>query len=274
MSSPLLRPALPLVLVLLLAVTLVALPSERLPLEAHASDRAAAFTRVLDGLPDAPLVVVGMDPDLGTYAEIRPTIRAVLADLLGRGASLAFVSLSAEGRMLAVDERARLDAGPVVDLGFRPGAEAALVELARNPILPFTGGAMPTRGVASRLVAGLGGADLVVVVGGNEIGPRSWVEQVHTRVPELPIAAVAPTVLLPELTPYLESGGLAALLGTRDDGLAYRASLGADVTGDPGTTGGPGSAPFLLGIVVALGALVGALAGRIRTVARGLTREG
>ena len=266
MNSRRLRRAGPLALVLLLAVTLVVLPSERLALEAREADRAPEFVRVLDGLPAAPLVVIGMDPDLGTFPEIRSTVRAVLTHL-GRNATFAVVSLSAEGRMLAIEELALLDqsarARTVIDLGFRPGAEAALVELVTEPL-----GSAVASGDASRLADGLVAADLVVVIGGNEIGPRSWVEQVHTRVPELPIVAVAPTVLLPELTPYLASGGLAALLGTRDDGLAYRASIGA-----LGETGDPGAAPFVVGILVALGAVLQSLAGRTRAALRALTRE-
>ena len=39
------------------------------------------------------------------------------------------------------------------------------------------------------------------------------------------LVAVAPTVLLPELTPYLESGQLRALLATPRDGAAYRESV-------------------------------------------------
>jgi hypothetical protein len=50
------------------------------------------------------------------------------------------------------------------------------------------------------------------------------VEQVRPRVGDLPILAIAPTVLLPELQPYVGSGQLAALLGTPRDGAAYRAS--------------------------------------------------
>src|SRR5919106_371837 len=72
-------------------------------------DTAVAELRaVLDGLPDQPIVIVGMDADLGTYAEIRLAVRAALDDLLQRGASLAFVSVTAEGRAIAAAEIERL----------------------------------------------------------------------------------------------------------------------------------------------------------------------
>jgi hypothetical protein len=89
------------------------------------------------------------------------------------------------------------------------------------------------------------------VVGGNDIGPRSWVEQVLPRVDALPLLAIAPTTLLPELQPYLEGGQLDGLLATPRDGAAYRAvaELGPlerlrEVD--------PAVAPVLLGLLVAI----------------------
>ena len=61
-----------------------------------------------EALPEDALVVVGMDADLGTYPEIRPAVRAAFDDLLARGASLAFVSVTVEGRAIAAAELARL----------------------------------------------------------------------------------------------------------------------------------------------------------------------
>ena len=144
----------------------------------------ATWTGALDALPDGPTVLVGFDPDLGTYAEIRPTVRTALADLLSRNARLAFVSLTPEGRALLVTELARLrraDVNParLLDLGYVPGAEAALVSIASAPPVP----AGASGEIARRLTDdGIGAVDAAVVVGGNDIGPRSWVEQVAPRV--------------------------------------------------------------------------------------------
>ena len=134
-----------------------------------------------------PSVLVGFDPDLGTYAEVRPTVRALIADLLDRGARLDVVSLTAEGRALGIAERDRLVRGgaeeaALRDLGFVAGAEAGLVDLAQDLGEQY---------------------DAIVVVGGNDLGPRSWVEQVVPRVGDVPVLAVTPVVLLPEVRPYL-----------------------------------------------------------------------
>jgi hypothetical protein len=264
----------PALLVLLLAVAVAAGPgSTGLTNPAAATGDLAG---ALDELPDDAVVLVGFDPDLGTYAELRPTVRALLADLLDRGARLALVSLTPEGRALAIAERARMvragaDPDRLVDLGFVPGAEAALVALARSLDEPPAGGIVGglTDPIAAEEVA------LGVVIGGNDLGPRSWVEQLRPRVGPLALVAVAPSVLLPELQPYLGSGQLDALLATPRDGAAYRASV------DPGGSAaalardtGPSSLAILVGLLVAiavLGAGVGARLGDALRLAR--TRE-
>jgi len=100
------------------------------PDQTGVTDMRAAF----EALPDDALVLVAMDGDLGTYPEIRPAVRAALEELLTGGASLAFVSVSVEGRAIAVAEQGRLMAAgesedSLLDLGFISGVEAGMVLL-------------------------------------------------------------------------------------------------------------------------------------------------
>lgn len=255
----------PLLLVVALAAALLAGLDDSLMLESADDGAARAVTAALDAMPDDALVLVGFDPDVGTYAEIRPTVRTVLADLLNRGATLALVSLTADGRALAIAELARMDrseANPrqLIDLGFLPGAEAALVALARG----IDGGSQDP--IRADLASS---PDLAVVIGGIDLGPRSWVEQVQPRIDGMPIVAVAPTVLLPELEPYRASGQLAALIGTPRDGAAYRAhaELGRlERMVDP--SAGPSPAAILLGLLVAIAVLGQAFGSRLAAVMR------
>jgi hypothetical protein len=213
-------------------------------------------------LPDRALVLVAMDPDLGTYAEIRPTLRAAFEDLLGRGASLAFVSVTAEGRAIAAAELERLRAAgtrsdALIDLGFVAGAEAGMVRLVGDALPAAAGGPLADAIVAGG--GGIGAFQMVVLVGGIDIGPRAWVEQVGTRLPALPMVAVAPTFAQPELAPYLRTGQLAGLLATVRDGAAYTQAVEADrlaPQSDAGPADGPPSSlAMLLGMLVAVGAL-------------------
>jgi hypothetical protein len=222
-----------------------------------------AWDATLDELPPTPLVLVAFDGDLGTYAEIRPTVRAAIGDLLAREARLAFVSLTPEGRALALAELRRLDAGGAnpqrrIDLGFVPGAEAAIVELARSLPVPVDATGAIVRRIGDE---GLDAIDALFVVGGNDIGPRSWLEQFLPRVGPRPVVAVAPTILLPELLPYAESGQIGGLIATPGDGAAYRETVrlgNLDRFADPAP---PRPLPIAIGLLVAIAVLGWALAG-------------
>lgn len=254
------------VLVILALVVAWQLPEVSWLRLAGPPDDAARMTATLDGLPDEPRVLVGFDPDVGTYAEIRPTVRAFLADLLARSARVALVSLTPEGRALALvelDRLGRAEANPtqLVDLGFVAGAEAGLVDLTRSLNLPDRDAA----GAFLRELQadGIGAFDAVAVVGGNDLGPRSWVEQVGPRIGDVPLLAVTPTILLPEIQPYLAGGQLSAALATPRDGAAYRATLrlgNLDRLLDPTE---PRSLPLLVGMLIVVGMLGQALAARL-----------
>lgn len=232
----------------------------------------------IGGLPNEPLVLVDMDPDLGTYPEIRYATRAALADLFAVGARVAMVSFSPEGRAIAIAEIARLrdaGAGPdqLVDLGFRSGGEAALVQIAGQRIEhDVNGRASPILDALAARGGGLAGFNLALVVGGGDMSPRTWIEQVEPRVPSLKVAAVTPTFLLPEMQPYRDAGQLVALAGTLPEGVAYGTSVAAG-----GTTSGPGRVPeappsdaaVLVGMLIALGVLVESAAGTFVSTLRG-----
>jgi hypothetical protein len=227
---------------------------------------------VIAGLPEGSLVLVDLDADLGTYPEIRYATRAALADLSAVGARLAFISFSPEGRAIAIAELARLrglgmTSDRLLDLGFRSGAEAGLVQLAGNGIGDASG---PVADALRAKGRGLAGFDLALVVGGGEIGPRSWVEQVEPRVPSLKAAAITPTFLLPEVQPYRDAGQLVALLGTLPDDTAYGALVAAGGTGGAATfteralSGNAILLGMLVAICVLLASSAGSLAARIR----------
>jgi hypothetical protein len=259
---PLFRGA-PIALVLLLGLGWLLPEPGGLSLGSSDEKAAARVETTLDVMRDAPLVVVGFDPDVGTYPEIRPTVRVLLADLLDRGARLVFVSLTPEGRALLVAELGRLEAGgtdpaTIVDLGYVAGSEAALVSLSRSARAPGA----PEAIQAQLASAGLGAADLIVVVGGNDLGPRTWVEQALPRIGQPPTVAIAPTILLPELVPYVESGQLDGLIATPMDGASYRAA--ADPAGQgSGTDRPPDPLALLLGLLVAIGVVGQALGARV-----------
>ena len=263
--------------ILLVGLAAAWLLPEGAALRLAAADESAAdaWTAALDGLPADSTVLIGFDPDVGTYAEVRPTVRATLADLLNRDARLVFVNLTPEGRALLVSELARLrrgeaNAARILDLGYLPGAEAALVSIAGAPPVPAGATGEVSRRVRDE---GIGAIDAILVVGGNDLGPRSWVEQVRPRIGPMPILAIAPTVLLPELQPYLASGQLAALLATPRDGAAYRDGVELGPLDRLREAGEPRTAAIVLGLLVAVLIIGQAWGGRIASQLREAAHE-
>lgn len=264
----------PALLVLLLAAAWLLPIGDGLRLESGDASIAERWSAQLDELPGDPVILVGFDPDLGTYAEVRPTVRVLIADLLNRDARLAFVSLTPEGRALALAELSRMERGGanptrLADLGYLPGAEAALVSLTRELPEPAEANALGRR-LAD---AGIAGADAILVVGGNDFGPRSWIEQVIPRIDDVPILAVAPVILLPELQPYLASGQLDALAATPRDGAAYRASVELGPLQRLANDVEPSTAAVLVGLVVTLLVLGQALVARLARPGAAPVRE-
>lgn len=261
--SAALREAAPVLVLLLLLAAAMLLPvdltASALRLEAVDRTRSDGMTAAFDQLPAGAIVLIAFDADLGTYAEIRPVVRAAIEDLRARGVRLAFASYTVDGRALAVAELARLarlsgdEEGPA-DLGFGGAAEAGLVRAIERVVPDAATGAVAeairTRGGDVAVF------DLVLAVSGGDMSAKSWVEQVLTRVPDLRLAAIAPTFLEPELAPYLRSGQLGALLATLPEGLAYVDSV---PTADADRAAAVGAAPMLLGLLVALGIMLTSL---------------
>jgi hypothetical protein len=275
--SPGLRAGIPSVALLVLLAAASFIPGISVPAAGSDATSANDLETVVAALPNGSPVVVDIDGDLGTYPEIRYAARAALADLYTHGANLAIVSFSAEGRAIAVAEINRLrDLGAgndrLVDLGFRSGGEPALVQLVGSGIGPA-----PTGPIADALRRrGPRAFRLALVIGGAEIGPRSWVEQVQPRLPDLPIAAITPSFLLPEVLPYRGSGQLVALLGTLPADLSYgrhvaarAAALGPGSLSDRGLNGGATVFGMAVAIAVLLAASGGSLAAWARAAWRG-----
>jgi hypothetical protein len=225
--------------------------------------RVDGMRAAIRDIPVDGLVLVALDADLGTYAEIRAATRAALADLDAHGARVAVVSFTPEGRAIAAAELDRIRRAGVqtvpADLGFIAGSEAGLVRAIAS-VVPASASGAVVDGVRER-GGGVPAFNLVLIVSGSDLSARSWVEQVGARLPELPMAAIAPTFLEPELAPYLRSGQLAALLATLREGVAYAEAVPFAPGAARGAT--PPALPMLIGMLAALAVLADAAARRL-----------
>jgi len=265
-----LRRAAPQLLLLLLLVVASLLSNGTGGLQLASPDRSRVdqLRRAIGDLPNDALVLIAFDADLGTYPEIRAATRVAIDDLAAHAARLAIVSFTPEGRAIAAAERERIARGgtePPGDLGFVAGAEAGLVRSIASVVPENAQGA--TADAIRDAGGGIGAFAMVLVISGSDISARSWVEQVGSRLPELPLVAIAPTFLDPELEPYLRSGQLAALLATLRDGAAYVEAVAGSAGSSPGPT--PGPLPMLVGMLAAIAVLAEAA---FRRFARGRGR--
>ena len=250
------RAAPALLLLLALVVATLAQPGgDGLRMASPDRSHVDQLRRAIGDLPSGALVLVAFDADLGSYPEIRSATRAAIEDLGAHGAQLAIVSFTAEGRALAAAERDRIARSgtedPPADLGFVAGAEAGLVRSVASIVPASAEG--PIFEAARQRGGGIGAFDMVFIVSGSDISARSWVEQVGSRLPDLPMITIAPTFLDPELEPYLRSGQLAGLLATLREGVAYADAVTAASAADRGPAIAP--LPMLIGMLAALAAL-------------------
>lgn len=247
-----------LLLLVLVAASLASASIGGLRLASPDRTRMDQLRLAIGNLPDGALVLIACDADLGTYSEIRATTRVAIDDLAAHQARLAIVSFTPEGRAIAAAERDRIArAGrvePPADLGFVAGAEAGLVRSIASVVPAEAKGAVAD--AIRERGGGIGAFDMVLIVSGSDISARSWVEQVGSRLPDLPLVSIAPTFLDPELEPYLRSGQLAALLATLREGIAYTEAVSAGSPTSPGPV--PGPLPMLIGMLAAIGALADA----------------
>jgi len=265
-----------LVLLVVLGAAVVIGPKESTAGLALPNPDREAVTRlraVFSALPDQPLVIVAMDADFGTYPEIRPAVRAAFDDLLRRGASLAVVSVTAEGRAIGATELERLRVlgareSALLDLGYVAGVEAGIVRLVRTAIP--TSAAGPVAAVVRERGGQLGAFDTALLIGGTDVGPRTWIEQAGTRAPNLPMVAIAPTFAQPELSPYLRTGQLAGLLATVRDGAAYAETIDGEsltpLPDEPQRDRVPSALAMLTGMIVALLVLARLLLGALPAI--------
>jgi hypothetical protein len=250
------RAAPALVLVLLLVVASLANGAVGgLGLASQDRSRVDQLRRAIADLPSDALVLIACDADLGTYPEIRAATRAAIDDLAIHGAQLAIVSFTPEGRAIAAAERDRIvragtETAPL-DLGFVAGAEAGLVRSIASVVPTSASG--PVADAIRKRGGGIGAFDMILIVSGNDLSARSWVEQVGSRLPALSMVTIAPTFLDPELEPYLRSGQLTALIATLREGVAFAEA----VSDASGARPGPivGALPMLVGMLAALAVL-------------------
>jgi len=153
---------------------------------------------------DASLLIV-FDYAAGYASELSLVARPVLNAAIQDGSSIAIVSSTPSGSLLAGKLFNELDAGgalDVMDLGYFPVASYGAYGMAiRGNLeslsidLPEVGKPLPSEGF-----------DGVLILSDSYEGAQTWIEQLSSLMPEIPLNLVVTAQAGPMLLPYWESG--------------------------------------------------------------------
>jgi hypothetical protein len=204
---------------------------------------------VVSGLSEDDIVLLAYEWNAQRSSELVPLERALTEHLIDQRAKMLLVSTDVQGTLLSfdiigplreagynVDQATGADVGgrDYVLLGYRPGGDLALRTMAQNlrAVLArdfagrnATGGALATNFDGTPRLNSIADLSLIVVMADQPQFVQSWMEQVHSRYPDVPIAFLLPAEAAPPVQPYLQGPGVHSLVGIQG-AFDYRALRG------------------------------------------------
>ncbi len=240
--------ALSLLLLILLIVGLAVpgLATTVVGMDSAPSPAAAALLEQIKPLGASDIVLIGYEWDAQRMSELRPLERAVIDQLIAQRVKLVLVSTDPQGTMLQFDLRDRLNAAKYegggldyVLLGYRPGGEIGLRQLAQNLRgalqSDFQGrdatiGALATNlSTSEPRLSTLNDFAMAIVFADEPTDVQGWMEQIRPTMKK-PIAFLVPAGVQPISQPYFRQPGIFSLAGIQG-ALAYEQLRGgADTT--------------------------------------------
>jgi hypothetical protein len=253
------------------------------PMAPGASDLAVA----IDRLSDEDIVLLAYEWDAERSSELAPLEDAVTAHLIERKAKLLLVSTDPQGTLLSFDLRDELQAAgynPTIDgvsfggrdyvlLGYQPGGELALRRMAQDlrAVLrsdfegrDATRGGLATNFDGTPRLSTLDDLDLIVVMADQPLDVQAWMEQIHSRATQVPIAFLVPSETQPLVQPYLRGDNVLHLAG-KQGALAYTAQENTATTANIAQD--TGRQNFAIAVFVAL-LIIGGGAGALLRLRR------
>lgn len=221
--------------------------------------------------PNLP-VLIAVDYEAGFSSELDLPAKAVISQMMDKGAFLTFVSTSTSGPILAerlidgLNETPSRQGNPFAsyaNMGYIPGGAAGLLGLAQSPrqMVPYTLNnvdiwkSAPLNALDS--VADFG---MVLVITENSETARAWIEQVQPflQAKDIPLVMVVSAQAEPLVMPYYQSSPkqVNALLVGFAGGAAYDSVLGQGALAR-GSWDAFSLSMLLAEIILVAGALVG-----------------
>jgi hypothetical protein len=247
----------------------------RMDLAPEPSNEVRRIHGLVEALPDGAVVLVSVDYDPGSEAELHPMTLALFHQLAAKKVRLLVTQLWNTGSPLAdrALELAYLSKGKVygedvVNLGYKPGSQIVVTKMVES-----IRGAYPTdrrrRPLAEypmmKDIHSLKDVDFFFIISAGTPGTKEWLQQCQGKIGK-PMATGVTAVSAPEFLTYVGTHQLVGILGGLRGAADYEKLVGHEGRG----VRGMGSQTFghlLIVVFIVLGNL-GYLVGR-RKKARG-----
>ncbi len=238
----------------------------------------------LDGLNENDVVLVGYEWDARRMGEMEALEHAVMDHLAEHRVKFVFVSTDLQGSLLASYQRNRLlnefgyEPGGIdyLLLGYRPGGELALRQMAQNLREVLISSPLGEDVLESVVVAGMDDDDeprlqslsdfsAIIVLADEAQDVQSWFEQIRPAIANgQPMVFITPSEAAPIVQPYMRAENVYNLAG-RQQALQYEQQRGSASSDEAATALGQLSfsiASFVA--LVVLGALINWIAAVIQ----------
>jgi len=176
----------------------------------------------VESLPKGSIVVVSVDYDPGSEAELYPATEAFLEHCFRKDLRVYMIGLWPAGPALgnlALDSIAphynKVYGIDYVNVGYKPGGMIMLLSLGRNvgDIVRADYAGTPIDSLPlGRAVKSASDMDLVMTLSAGDPGVLHWIIYFKARY-GTPIATATTAIMAPQQYPYLSSGQLVGLLG-------------------------------------------------------------
>ncbi|MCX7836074.1 MAG: hypothetical protein N2450_08430 [bacterium] len=221
-------------LFVLLAVALPLILPINLPLSP--SGPVMSFYKAIESIPKGSIVLISNDYDPGSKAELYPMTEAVLYHLFKRNCRVVMLSLFPAGPPMSERAVARVTEDlpnlqygtDFVNLGYKDGREAVLVEMGRSirSAFPKDYRGIPYDSIALlKEVENYSSFALVISISVGYPGTKEYVQYAQGRF-NLKLLAGAAAVSVPEYSAYYNSGQLSGMLTGISGAAEYEELIG------------------------------------------------
>lgn len=184
----------------------------------------------IESLPEGSIVIVSVDYDPGSEAELYPATEAILEHCFRRNLRVYMLGLwpggAALGNMALAEvapRHGKVYGTDYVNAGYKPGGQVMLLSLGRNvgDIVRVDYAGTPIDSLPlGRAVKSARDIALVMTLSAGDPGVLHWIIYFNARY-GTPIAAATTGIMAPQQYPYLASGQLVGLIGGMKGAAEY-----------------------------------------------------